>query len=296
MTARYSLLVLLLALLSRSAVADRVVYFERGVEWRYFPGTQEASAPEPTAWRPPDFDASEWEANLAPFGYGDPPYGTDLGESEPPMEGHCGSRYLRREFQIPILDDVVDLRLGVDFEDGFVAWINGVEVHRENVPGAPGTFAPHDSATDRRSHESGTYADFPLIDFASYLVQGTNVIACHAINLRPANNDFKIDLEIFDPSGPDFLPPIMKEVIPPAEVKVRRFDVIEVLFSESVLGVDARDLLVGGQPASTVRGRDAGSYRFTFRAQATGRVSVAWALGHGIVDTSKKRNVFAGGI
>ena len=64
--------------------ADETIYIERESEWALLPGLEEASDPM-AAWRSPAFDDASWERSPAPFGYGDPPYGTDLSDAEPPM-------------------------------------------------------------------------------------------------------------------------------------------------------------------------------------------------------------------
>ena len=60
---------------------------------------------------------------------------------------------------------------------------------------------------------------------------------------------------------------------------------IDVLFSEAVVNVDAADLVVAGVPASGMTSLGGNAYRFSFPAQPTGAVSVAFTSGHGIVDT-----------
>ena len=70
------------------ARANPAVYLREARQWRFLPGTREASPADPAAWRASDFDDGDWSVGDAPFGYGrNPPYGTDLSELDPPM--HC---------------------------------------------------------------------------------------------------------------------------------------------------------------------------------------------------------------
>lgn len=71
---------------------------------------------------------------------------------------------------------------------------------------------------------------------------------------------------------------------------------INVVFSESVVGVDASDLLVNGVPASGVVTNNPNDYSFTVVQPADGAVEVTWADGHGIVANSALATPFVGGM
>src|SRR5262249_18616887 len=58
---------------------------------------------------------------------------------------------------------------------------------------------------------------------------------------------------------------------------------ISVTFSKNVLGVNASDLLVSGNPATGVSGSGS-NYVFTFSQPAYGTVSISWSATHGIGD------------
>ncbi len=89
--------------------------------------------------------------------------------------------------------------------------------------------------------------------------------------------------------------PLIASVAPPQGAAVRSLAQIDVAFSEPVTGVDAADLLVGAVPASGVSSLGGNAWRFTFPAQPTGAVSVAFAASHGIVDLENPPVAFAGG-
>ena len=91
----------------------------------------------------------------------------------------------------------------------------------------------------------------------------------------------------------DNLVPLVSELTPVAGAQVSQLTQIEVFFNEPVLGVNAADLLINGQPAIGVSGAEAGPYVFQFSQPAAGAVSFAWAGGHGITDLAA--NAFAGG-
>jgi hypothetical protein len=99
------------------------------------------------------------------------------------------STYTRTEFQIAgDPQDVIDVFLGVDYDDGVVAWINGLEVYRSPQMGVGAPLWD----TDPVSHESsnGAQPDYgTLIDISlaakSVLVTGTNVLAIGVWNDQP---------------------------------------------------------------------------------------------------------------
>jgi hypothetical protein len=99
------------------------------------------------------------------------------------------SVYARVEFEISDLEAIQDVFLGVDYDDGFAAWINGLEVFRS--PELPAGSLDWD--TQPSSHESSNAAqpDYgPLLDITdaakSVLHNGTNVLAVGVWNRVPA--------------------------------------------------------------------------------------------------------------
>lgn len=93
----------------------------------------------------------------------------------------------------------------------------------------------------------------------------------------------------------DTVAPAVAGISPAAGAVVRQLGKVAVKFTEPVVGVDAADLLINGQPATGVSGKGDGPYEFQFPTPANGVVSVAWAAGHGITDLAAARNAFAGG-
>jgi hypothetical protein len=92
----------------------------------------------------------------------------------------------------------------------------------------------------------------------------------------------------------DVVPPLVANLNPPAGAVMRHVTQLEVVFSESVVGVQAEDLLVNGFPATNLVTTSASKYLFQFAEPATGTVQFAWAPGHAMADLSGT-NAFAGG-
>ena len=93
----------------------------------------------------------------------------------------------------------------------------------------------------------------------------------------------------------DQVPPTVALLSPLAGATVGSLVQLSATFSEPVLGVDAADLRINGQPASSVSGSGAGPYIFSFAAPPAGPVQFDWAVAHGIHDTASVPNNFAGG-
>src|SRR5690606_17272931 len=83
-----------------------------------------------TAWREIDFDDSGWDTGDAAFYYGDPFSGTTLND----MRNNYTSVYFRKTFTVSDPNAFSELALEVLSDDGLIAWINGEEVGRFNMP------------------------------------------------------------------------------------------------------------------------------------------------------------------
>ena len=97
--------------------------------WRYHVGTAEP----PSGWNQPGFDDSAWLEGPGGIGYGD---GDDATLIAPTL-----SLYLRISFDLADTAVIAAMLLHVDYDDGFIAWINGYEVARANM-GEVGSHVP----------------------------------------------------------------------------------------------------------------------------------------------------------
>ena len=162
-----------------------------GAVWRYFAGRQEASNPI-SAWRGVDFFDRNWSTGATPFRYGDGEGGTVLGG----MEGNYSSLYLRKTFSVGNPAGVDGLVLKVDYDDGFVAWLNGERVASRN---APASLEFNAVAPD--GHEAGTFVSLDLSGALALLVEGDNVLAVQAFNTAVTSTDFFFALALEADTG-----------------------------------------------------------------------------------------------
>ncbi len=285
---RYSLFLscLLTASLLQSA---EVFHVAKGDSWKYHKGTEAPSSPA-GSWHTPGFDDAAWAEGRAPFGFDnneDYNFGTELLD----MQGTYTTLFLRRRFDLPSAGSVSELEVRIFYDDGFVIWINGTELLRENVPDGEITHDPG-STPDAIEPMDATLS---LPDPSEYLVDGTNTICVAMVNRSISSSDLMFDLALVDPVGIDTFPPDVAQASPAEGATIRTFDTITITFDETVTGVDAADLLVNGAPAPDVSGSGSGPYAFQCGAVTPGTIEVQWSADHGITDTSDLHNAFEGG-
>lgn len=116
---------------------------------------------------------------------------TDLKQD---MYDRQSSIYARIPFTISEGVDLQGLTLGMRYDDGFIAYINGVEVARANAP----ALASFDSValSDRDPRDAAAQELFDLDHFSHLLNSGKNVLAVHAMNDRPASPDFLLEAQL----------------------------------------------------------------------------------------------------
>ncbi len=129
------------------------------------------------SWTAPEYEDSSWNTGNLPAGYGFSGLSTDLTTS---MSHQAPSLYLRKEFQVTAgqAASTNQLNLPVQFNDGFVAYINGHEVVRANC-GPTNHFM---YASQPAYNAAMGLGIFNLGPASHWLVPGRNIIAIQAHN------------------------------------------------------------------------------------------------------------------
>ncbi|MBN1670365.1 MAG: hypothetical protein JXR37_05005 [Kiritimatiellae bacterium] len=161
-----------------------------GAAWRWRKGTAEASVPA-GAWREPDFDDTVWPLGMSPLGYGQAGLGTTLND----MQDSYTSVFLRRAFSVenPLL--VSGVRVWVQYDDGFVMWLNGEEIARVNMAGEPGDVLPCDALALTAGNMSEWSATLSGDDRPD-LLEGPNLLAVQVFNTTKDSSDLYLDAEL----------------------------------------------------------------------------------------------------
>ena len=154
-----------------------------GETWKFIKGTAPASNP-PNAWKAVDFDDSSWLTGSGGFGYGDNDDATILND----MMNNYVSVYIRKEFSASSLTGDEVIKLEIDYDDGFIAYLNGREIARANMPG--GTAAYNTNASG--SHEAGLPETFVLGTAGELLNAGSNILAIEGHNTSLDSSDFSL--------------------------------------------------------------------------------------------------------
>ncbi len=162
----------------------------QGETWKYFKGTGEPSGGNRDWARRTGFDDSAWFEGPSGFGYADGDDQTVLDD----MEDGYTSLYIRRAFTVASPAAITELRLLIDYDDGFVAFLNGTEVTRREAPGPADSFVPFDEPATG-THEAGTPESIDISAYLNRLVAGTNVLAIQGLNTA-GSTDFSLIPEL----------------------------------------------------------------------------------------------------
>jgi hypothetical protein len=159
---------------------DFITLIPQHAEWHYLAGTH----PSGSSWMKLDFDARNWKLGQAGFGYGYKDARTEL----PDMKGKYSVIYTRREFEVETAEYVAEIGVMANYDDGFVAYLNGHEVVRRGVGKGSGK-----DAKEIKAHDAGKYFYYPLKDFEKHLKDGPNVLAIEGYNVNLDSSDFLLD-------------------------------------------------------------------------------------------------------
>jgi hypothetical protein len=137
-------------------------------------------------WNSLNFDDSNWSSGPSGFGYND-------GDDATIIPNGTQSIYLRKTFTINNLAAISSFILDLDYDDAFVAYINGNEVARANINGTPpaynsGTITDHEA----QMYSGGNPERFLITDFTSILNEGENILTIQAHNTNINSSDFTI--------------------------------------------------------------------------------------------------------
>ena len=148
-------------------------------------------------WRQPDFDDSQWARGTGAAGYelrpGQIDYAPlldknlDFKKQVSPLNNEC--LFLRATFQLEDPGNIAKLTLKMRYDDGFVAYLNGKEVARDNAAGDPPAWNGGASAS-RRDPEAVNFFSFRVNDHERLLRKGKNVLAVHGLNQGTNSSDF----------------------------------------------------------------------------------------------------------
>lgn len=164
---------------NRSAASTYRSVLAEGDEVRYL-------VPDETTavdWMATDFDDSNWMSGASGFGFGDGDDATELSASSSAV-------FIRAEFILEDPQQLTGLLLHMDYDDGFVAYLNGVEVARANMAEShPGYDALATNASEATLYQNGPVQSFPVANAAELLNSGRNILAVQVHNVSQDSSD-----------------------------------------------------------------------------------------------------------
>lgn len=224
---RKALLSFIVVIIMQYEYAQTVNHWETAIYsydiWKYKVPTSNL----PSNWNTLGFNDSSWPSGKGGFGYGDGDDST--------VTSYCWSVYTRKTFTITNKSKLVAAILNIDYDDAFVAYINGVEVARSNI----GTIGvqPNYNTAAASSHEavmySGGYPDTYTISFSnlqSILNNGTNVLSVSYHNSSNTSSDLSgityLTFGISDNSN--FYSPTPSWFTPPAQLDSFNLPIVKI--------------------------------------------------------------------
>ncbi|MCB1097170.1 MAG: CotH kinase family protein, partial [Verrucomicrobiae bacterium] len=138
-------------------------------------------------WTAIDFSPVGWTSGANGVGYeGGTGYEEFIGIELDRPNLTSDSVYMRMPFTLADLSNVTKLELRMKYDDGFVAYLNGVKIAAANAPDVP---AWDSAATSSHSDSQAVeFEAFDVSEFVSALQVGNNVLAVHGLNSPSGSN------------------------------------------------------------------------------------------------------------
>ena len=264
--------------------SDNGIYLiDQGAIFNYHKGTKEASSPD-SAWTAIDFDDSSWLRGKIPFFSNEKiTDGSELID----MKGNYSTVYVRRKFHIKDPSQLGSLSLEIKADDGYVAWLNGIEIASLHKPSTP--RLRYSSRSSKTNREPIKWDETKLQNFSGVTEKGWNVLSVMLLNYSRSNSDAFLDVRLSAVKR-ELVPPKITSISPkPGDVD--NLDSITITFSEPMSGIDAGDLIINNYPAALVDSKD-NTFTFNLEKLASGTINVWWAPEHGIGDQASPPNNF----
>ena len=154
-----------------------------GDTWRYHVGHSNPGA----WWNRSNFDDSGWPEGASGFGYSDNDDNTTVQTTI--------SIFIRTTFEVEAPEQISRMLLHMDYDDAFVAYLNGKEIARANI-GTPGR-PPRYNQTATSNHEALMIQGLPpeqfeVSEFLHLLQPGDNVLAVQGHNVSSGSSDLSL--------------------------------------------------------------------------------------------------------
>ncbi|MFC1551304.1 CotH kinase family protein [Candidatus Latescibacterota bacterium] len=182
-----------------------------GDEWRYFVGTSEP----PADWNSVDFNDSGWLSGSSSIG--------SL-ESDATNILQTTSIFIRKKFNVDDIENITQCILQIDYQDAFVAYLNGQKIARANIEGVSLAYDKKPSTMRNMEIIKGGNPDvYNISDLPELLLNGENVLAIQVHSGKASLPGLIRNISIIPfltlelsipPSNPSGIPEILNFSIP----------------------------------------------------------------------------------
>ena len=181
-------------------------------------------------WRLPSFDAGSWDEGTSGIGFGSITLVTQLNR----LAVNRRIFFARHSFDISDPAAARSLWLRIDYNDGFIAYINGMEVARRGL-GDPGYVVP--SSSYARYHRGGLAEDVLLC--RESLLEGENILAIEVYNRSRLDGTLFFHAELLEVDAGKVPPPAVEGIDAQSAAWVD-LQPSPILDGEGVLGIYCR--------------------------------------------------------
>ncbi|HEU4469636.1 MAG TPA: T9SS type A sorting domain-containing protein [Flavisolibacter sp.] len=158
-------------------------YISTGSSWKYLDNNT-----RPAGWETTGFNDAAWASGNAELGYGDGDEATIVSFG-PDAANKYVTTYFRRTVNIANPAAHYSFRMDLECDDGFVVYVNGVEVGRNNMPAGAVAHATYASSA---IEDQVTGLTIPVSAF----VAGNNVIAVEVHQANAGSSDVSFNLSL----------------------------------------------------------------------------------------------------
>jgi hypothetical protein len=148
--------------------------------WSYFEGY----SPLPNNWVSIGFDDSTWKKGEGGLGYGDNDDKTTIEQAN--------SLFIRKKFKLFSTQNIVAVYFHIDYDDGFVAYLNGIEIARSLMADVfPAYNTLSTDQHEAQMYQGGKPEQFIIGDsiWKKVLVEGENILAIQIHNSSTTSSD-----------------------------------------------------------------------------------------------------------
>jgi len=135
------------------------------------------------------FSTSGWISGVTGVGFGVVEVGLNVQST---MSNQNASAFLRLPFVLANATNFSQLTLRLKYNDGFIAWINGIEIARANAPEEDLSW----DSTATQPHNATLWETMTFGLSTNLFRAGTNILAIQGLNLSAADGSFLINPEL----------------------------------------------------------------------------------------------------